>query len=121
MVDDFETNKKAFEENKQKNKQRFEQRSKKHLFESVKQKIKTTMIGSLAEFEQAFGYLWGFGSSNPTPQQRQLKELWERTRTNILNNGNNQIRNIEQEMALYDITRKKEEITFIFKQEKNNG
>jgi len=57
-------------------------------------RFQTTMIGSLFEFEQSFGYLWGLDKddSELTEQQRKFRELWEDTRNEILNNGNNQLR-----------------------------
>jgi hypothetical protein len=57
-------------------------------------RFQTTMIGSLYEFEQVFGYLWGLDKdeSNLTPTENKFRLLWEDTRNAILNNGNNQLR-----------------------------
>jgi hypothetical protein len=51
-------------------------------------RLKTTMIGSLAKFEEYFGYLWEEDNKNRLEYER----LWDQTRNAILNNGNNQIR-----------------------------
>ena len=57
-------------------------------------RFQTTMIGSLFEFEQNFGYLWGLDKDDKdlTEQQYKFRLLWEDTRNKILNNGNNQLR-----------------------------
>lgn len=58
----------------------------------LKKRILTTMIGALARFEDAFGYLWGIDSDNPTQEQLDIESKWEKVRTEILDHGNNQIR-----------------------------
>jgi len=58
-------------------------------------RFQTTMIGALFEFEKAFGYLWGQHKSDNvdlTDKELQFLDLWENTRNQILNNGNNQLR-----------------------------
>ena len=57
-------------------------------------RFQTTMIGSLYEFEQTFGYLWGMDKEekNLTASENRFRLLWEDTRNAILNNGNNQLR-----------------------------
>lgn len=57
-------------------------------------RFQTTMIGSLFEFEQNFGYLWGLDKDEQdlTEQQQKFRSRWEDTRNQILNNGNNQLR-----------------------------
>lgn len=52
------------------------------------------MIGSLFEFEKAFGYLWGHNKDEEALTERELDflELWDTVRNQILNNGNNQLR-----------------------------
>ena len=39
----------------------YEENSKKRLLNNIKKKFDTTIIGSLAAFEEEFGYLWGHG------------------------------------------------------------
>jgi hypothetical protein len=58
------------------------------LITEIETRLKTTMIGSLARFEQSFGHLW----EEPGPDQQEYIDLWEYTRNSILNNGNKQIR-----------------------------
>jgi len=68
--------------------------SKNVLKKHIQTKFKTTMIGSLDQFEQNFGHLWGHGLDDVelTDEQFDMRELWQLTRTEILNNGNNQLR-----------------------------
>jgi hypothetical protein len=83
---------------------------KKGLINQITKRFQTTIIGSLARFEDNFGYLWGFNSDKPlTDKQIEFAEMWEYVRTSILNHGNNQMRSaideiidhIEKENDLY--------------------
>jgi hypothetical protein len=57
-------------------------------------RFQTTMIGALFEFEQNFGYLWGQEKKDNelTNSEEKFRLIWEDTRNQILNNGNNQLR-----------------------------
>lgn len=68
---------------------------KQKLMQDIETRLKTTMIGSLARFEQSFAHLW----EEPSRQQQEYLDLWEYTRNSILNNGNKQIR-----LALEDLS-----------------
>ena len=62
-------------------------------------KFKTTK-----EERYNFGFLWGYESSDElTPEQEHMKELFEEVRADILDRGNNQIRNLEAEFTNYEI------------------
>lgn len=85
--------------------------SKDSLFKSCKKKIQTTMIGALDTVEKSFGFLWGFDENGEmTPEQKQLKEIYEEARAKILDKGNTQIRNLESEFSGYDINKKRYQI-----------
>tara|TARA_A100001201_G_scaffold21819_1_gene24325 strand:- start:1227 stop:1541 length:315 start_codon:yes stop_codon:yes gene_type:complete len=79
------------------------ERSKTRLKKEVKKRIQTTMIGALSSIEKHLGSLWGNDTDNPTPEQAVMKEVFEELRTEILDKGNNQIRNIDSEIETYDI------------------
>lgn len=66
----------------------------KELHNILTKRFQTTMIGALFEFEKAFGYLWGQNKDEQDLTDRELDflEIWDRTRNQILNNGNNQLR-----------------------------
>ena len=83
----------------------YKQKSKEKLSVSMQKKVKTTMIGSLSSIEEHFGYLWGHGSeSTITDEQSEFKAAYEELRSEILDKGNTQIRNIEAELSSYDVT-----------------
>jgi len=56
--------------------------SKKRLLNNIKKKFDTTIIGSLAVFEEEFGELWGHGShvSELTTEQAEYRHLWQEAR-----------------------------------------
>lgn len=56
----------------------------------MEKRMKTIMIGALARFEENFDYLW-HESTKPSEKQYFL-DLWQKTRQEILDYGNNQIR-----------------------------
>ena len=92
--------KKMVEENSKK----YDDESGKRLTRIIETKFKTSFIGALSCFEETFGFLWGHNSNEElTEEQQFMKDLWEQTRTSVLNNGNNQIRGWKNEMEQYTI------------------
>lgn len=75
--------------------------SKERLSKILKKKIQTTMIGALSAMEENFGFLWD--SPNPTPEQQRMKDLYNKMRSEILDKGNNQARNVDAELAQYEV------------------
>lgn len=71
------------------------------MLKKIETRFKTTMIGSLAKFEEYFGQLWEEDNKN----RLEYEELWEQTRDSILNNGNNQLRLALDELAAYFASR----------------
>ena len=57
-------------------------------------RFQTTMIGSLYQFEENFGYLWGQEKEDKdlTESEKRFRLKWENTRNEILNLGNSQLR-----------------------------
>jgi hypothetical protein len=77
------------------------------LTQLVCKRLETTMIGCLARFESAFGYLWGQNkplNKDLTDQELYFDDLWRDVRNNILNHGNHQIRSLTNDInkALQD-------------------
>lgn len=58
------------------------------LINRIYKNFQTTMIGSLARFEEKFGFLW----EQDHKDQAKYEDLWEDARNSILNNGNKQAR-----------------------------
>lgn len=76
--------------------------STKNIIHQLSKRFQTTIIGSLARFEDNFGYLWGIDSDKErTDKQKEFLDLWEYTRTSILNHGNNQMRDAIDEVVDY--------------------
>ena len=65
----------------------------------MEKRIQTTMIGALDKVEKNFGHLWGHFKEGPlTDKEEEFAELWDFTRNQILNQGNNQIRNLKEDL-----------------------
>lgn len=77
--------------------------AKEKLFSMCKQKISTTMIGAISSLEK---------SLVDSLHDKSVKVLFEKVRSEILDNGNKQIRNLQVEFENYDIISKKKSITF---------
>jgi len=60
----------------------------------MEKRLQTTMIGAIARMEENFGFLWGHDKENITAKEEEFLDIWEFTRNQILNYGNNQLRNI---------------------------
>lgn len=97
---------------KNKREDRQKELSRERLFEAAKKKIQTTMIGSLSSMEKHFGFLWDV--DNPNVEQQKLKEFFEDMRSEILDRGNTQIRNLENEFLNYEVIWKKYTINLPF-------
>ena len=97
---------------KHKKQEKFKEASKARFSKISKKKIQTTMIGSLSTVEKFFGFLWGHGDNDElTPEQEHMKNLFDEARAEILDRGNSQIRNMEAEIAQYDVTWKRYHVT----------
>lgn len=81
--------------------QKYKIESKDRLSKILKKKIQTTMIGALSSIEENFGFLWD-DSKSPLSKEA-MKELYNKVRSEILDRGNNQARNIDAELAQYDV------------------
>ncbi len=83
--------------------------SKQRLKKVATQKIRTTMIGALSSIEKKFGFLWGLDENGRdkggelTKEEEELKTMFDTLRSEILDLGNNQIRNLESEISQYDV------------------
>jgi len=67
--------------------------NKKGIINQVTKRFQTTIIGSLARFEDTFGYLWGHNSDKElSAKEQEFLDMWDYVRTSILNHGNGQMR-----------------------------
>ena len=106
---------------------KYKEVSKDRLLKISKKKIQTTMIGALSTVEKHFGFLWGHESGEAlTPEQEHMKQLFDEVRSEILDRGNNQARNLEAEFNNYEINWLRYQITLPVKdiatiKEEENG
>lgn len=75
--------------------------SKDRLSKILKKKVETTMIGALSSIEDHFGFLWS--GENSTPEQKIMHDLFQKVRSEILDKGNTQARNIDAELSQYEV------------------
>ena len=80
--------------------------SKRRLLNILKKKFDTTIIGSLAAFEERFGDLWGHGlpMQELDEDQQYWREIWTETRSKVLDNGNSNLRAAQNEIAQYTLS-----------------
>lgn len=89
---------------KKKREDQYKISSRDRLAKILKKKIETTMIGALSSVEDHFGFLWKDDDSEELSQERQeMKRLFQLIRSDILDKGNTQARNIDAELAQYDV------------------
>ena len=83
---------------------KYKAESKERLSKILKKKIQTTMIGALSSLEENLGFLWKNDSGTSlSKDQEVMKEIYNKIRSEILDRGNNQARNIDAELAQYDV------------------
>ena len=84
----------------------YKDNSKRRLLNILKKKFDTTIIGSLAAFEERFGDLWGHGLSmnDLDEDQRYWRDAWMETRSKVLDNGNSNLRAAQNEIAQYTLS-----------------
>ena len=92
--------------NKRDKDETYKENSKRRLLNNLKKKFDTTIIGSLAAFEDRFGELWGHGLPTPELDEDQLywREAWTDARSKILDNGNANLRAAQNEIAQYTLS-----------------
>ena len=107
---------------RQANKEKVQAHSKDNLKRHITTKFKTTMIGDLDRVEKMFGDLWGAGLQEDqlTDEQYELRKKWNLLRTDMLNNGNNQLRAALSEIDNYTVEYNKNLYNFVVKKGTNN-
>ena len=83
---------------------KYKEDSRNRLLKISAKKIQTTMIGALSSIENHFGFLWDHDDrENLSSESEHMKQLYDDVRSEILDKGNNQIRNLEAELSQYDV------------------
>ena len=122
-MDDNNANQKYYEQQKinklakKIGQEKFQNNSRNRLMDAIKKKFDTTMIGALAAFEEEFGELWGNGLDIHDLDRDQLeeRERWERVRSKVLDNGNDQARSAAEEISNYTVSLNRYVTKFIVK------
>ena len=83
---------------------KFKHDSKHRLSKILKKKVETTMIGALSSVEEHFSFLWTNQSGGElTPEQKIMHDPFQKVRSEILDKGNTQARNVDAELNQYDV------------------
>ena len=78
--------------------------SKDRLSKIIKKKVETTMIGALSSIEDHLGFLWeNADCSTLTEGQIAMRDTYQIVRSEILDKGNSQARNIDAELSQYHV------------------
>ena len=77
--------------------------SRDRLSKILKKKIETTMICALSSIEEHLGFLWDAKDGQLTEDQVYMKDLYQKVRSEILDKGNTQARNVDAELSQYDV------------------
>lgn len=110
--------KRALDKIKEARRQKYLDACRKRLANIAEIKIKTSFIGALDAFEKEFGDLWGFGEPQ-TDKEQEYYDKWQIARTNVLNNGNNQLRALLNDISNNIIEWNRYSTTFINKESQN--
>ena len=80
----------------------------------AEKKMKTTFIGALDAIERMFGDIWGadIDEKDRNKEEKENFELWQDLRTEILNNGNTQLRGLLNEISQHVVEWKRYNATF---------
>ena len=89
---------------KKKREGKYKCESRDRLAKILKKKVETTMIGALSSVEENFSFLWEVDKDEMTPEQHMMHELYQKVRSEILDKGNAQARNVDAELSQYEVT-----------------
>ena len=77
--------------------------SKERLSKILRKKVETTMIGAISSIEDHFAFLWTSQDSEMTEEKKFMYEVFQKVRSEILDKGNSQARNIDAELNQYEV------------------
>ena len=90
------------------------------IYEATKD-MQTIMIGELDRFERVFAYLWGSDADINTLSLKELqfRDMWQDVRTQILDFGNDKIREFKEKMINFNETGSLYTMKFNMRSKKN--
>ena len=77
--------------------------SKERLSKILRKKVETTMIGAISSIEDHFAFLWTAEDSEMTTEKKFMYEAFQKVRSEILDKGNMQARNVDAELNQYEV------------------
>jgi len=80
----------------------YKAKSKDRLSKILKKKVETTMVGALSSIEEHFQFLWN-SDDELSEEQQTMFDIYQTVRSEILDKGNSQARNVDAELSQYDI------------------
>ena len=98
--DEFIRNKSQYREARS---EKYKYDSKDRLSKILKKKVQTTMIGAISSIEDHFSFLWNAEDSEMTEEKKFMYEAFQKVRSEILDKGNTQARNVDAELNQYEI------------------
>jgi len=103
-MDDFKDLIRKQTEYKSLREDKYKRDSRDRLSKILKKKVETTMIGALSSIEDHFAFLWTSSDGEPlSPEQQAMFDYFQKVRSEILDKGNTQARNIDAELAQYEV------------------
>jgi hypothetical protein len=98
--DEFIRNKSQYKEART---EKYKYDSKDRLSKILRKKVETTMIGAISSIEDHFAFLWTAEDSEMTEEKKFMYELFQKVRSEILDKGNTQARNVDAELNQYEV------------------
>ena len=83
--------------------ERYKYDSKDRLSKILRKKVETTMIGAISSLEDHFSFLWTAQDSEMTEEKKFMFDIFQKVRSEILDKGNSQSRNIDAELNQYEV------------------
>ncbi len=113
----FDEFRKIVQDRKAENERAYKEVSKNRLKQNISKRMRTSMIGALAAFEDKFGELWGKNKKNLSQNELECYNIWQEVRAKILDQGNNNIRIAEEEIDQYDCSWNRYNYEFVIRKE----
>ena len=95
--------------------------SKDRLSKILRKKVQTTMIGAISSIEDHFSFLWDSKDSEMTEEKKFMYETFQKVRSEILDKGNTQARNVDAELNQYEVKWMRYSIEMPVKPNKEGG
>ena len=120
-MDNFDEIIRKRSEYKQARTEKYKYDSKDRLSKILRKKVQTTMIGAISSIEDHFSFLWDSKDSEMTEEKKFMYETFQKVRSEILDKGNTQARNVDAELNQYEVKWMRYSIEMPVKPNKEGG